>query len=97
MPDNYPTLLDVARRSGNASATEIVEVLNKTNQALDDIPWIECNGGVVHKTTTRTSIPTPVWRMLNGGVPVAKSTTIRKTGNHSAAHGLANFTVSKTS
>ncbi len=79
MPDNYPTLMDVARRSGNASATEIVEVLNKTNQALDDIPWIECNGGVVHKTTTRTSIPTPVWRMLNGGVPVAKSTTKQMT------------------
>ncbi len=79
MPDNYPTLMDVARRSGNDSATEIVEVLNKTNQALDDIPWIECNGGVVHKTTTRTSIPTPVWRMLNGGVPVAKSTTKQMT------------------
>jgi hypothetical protein len=79
MPDNYPTLMDVARRSGDQSATEIVEVLNKTNQALDDIPWIECNGGVVHKTTTRTSIPTPVWRMLNGGVPVAKSTTKQMT------------------
>jgi len=79
MPDNYPTLMDVARRSGDQSAVDIVEVLNKTNQALEDIPWIECNGGVVHKTTTRTSIPTPVWRMLNGGVPVAKSTTKQMT------------------
>lgn len=75
MPENYPTLMDVARRSGSDSTRAIVEVLNKTNDALDDIPWIECNSGVVHKTTSRTSIPTPVWRMLNAGVPVKKSTT----------------------
>jgi hypothetical protein len=67
--------MDVARRSGNDSTRAIVEVLNRTNYALDDMPWIECNSGVVHKTTTRTSIPTPVWRMLNAGVPVKKSTT----------------------
>lgn len=75
MVENYPTLMDVARRSGSDSTRAIVEVLNKTNDALDDIPWIECNSGVVHKTTSRTSIPTPVWRMLNSGVPVKKSTT----------------------
>lgn len=75
MPDNYPTLMDVARRSGDGKTSAIVEVLNRTNDALDDIPWIACNSGVVHKTTTRTSIPTPVWRMLNAGVPISKSTT----------------------
>ena len=75
MPDNYPTLMDVARRSGNESTRAIVEVLNKTNDALDDIPWIQCNSGTSHKTTHRTSIPTPVWRMLNAGVPTKKSTT----------------------
>lgn len=74
MPE-YGTLQDVARRSGDASTRAIVEVLHQTNDALDDIPWIECNSGVVHKTTTRTSIPTPVWRMLNAGVPIKKSTT----------------------
>lgn len=72
---NYPTLMDVAKRAGNESTRAIVEVLNRTNEALDDIPWVECNSGVVHKTTTRTSIPTPVWRMLNSGVPTGKSTT----------------------
>ena len=79
MPDNYPTLMDVARRSGDQSAVDIVEVLNKENMALDDIPWIKCNSGVVHKTTTRTSIPTPVWRKLNSGVPTKKSTTSQMT------------------
>jgi hypothetical protein len=67
--------MDVARLSGDAKTSAIVEVLNKTNDALDDIPWIACNSGVVHKTTVRTSIPTPVWRMLNKGVPTEKTTT----------------------
>lgn len=75
MPENYPTLMDAARRAGDAKTTAIVEVLNQTNDALDDIPWLPCNSGVVHKTTVRTSIPTPVWRMLNKGVPTKKSTT----------------------
>jgi hypothetical protein len=67
--------MDAARRAGDAKTTAIVEVLNQSNDALDDIPWIQCNSGVVHKTTVRTSIPTPVWRMLNRGVPTKKSTT----------------------
>lgn len=75
MPETYPTLMDAARRAGDAKTTAIVEVLNQSNDALDDIPWIQCNSGVVHKTTVRTSIPTPVWRMLNRGVPTKKSTT----------------------
>lgn len=71
----FPTLMDVARRSGSESTRKIVEVLNKNNDILDDIPWIPCNSGVVHKTTLRSKIPTPTWRMLNAGVPVTKSTT----------------------
>ena len=72
---NYPTLMDVARRSGDDSISKIVEILNKSNPLLDDIPWIECNSGVTHVTTIRTGIPTPTWRMLNSGVPNVKSTT----------------------
>lgn len=75
MPDNYPTLMDVARRSGDPSVSAIVEILNKSNPATDDIPWLECNSGVTHITTIRTGIPTPTWRMLNSGVPNVKSTT----------------------
>lgn len=75
MPANYPTLMDVARRSGSDSIRKIVEILNVSNPILDDIPWLECNSGVSHITTIRTGIPTPVWRMLNSGVPNAKSTT----------------------
>ncbi len=72
---NYPTLMDVARRSGDAKISNIVEIMNKSNPILDDIPWVECNSGVTHVTTIRTGIPTPTWRMLNSGVPNGKSTT----------------------
>lgn len=72
---NYPTLMDVARRSGDPSISNIIEILNKANPMLDDIPWLECNSGVTHLTTIRTGIPTPTWRMLNSGVPNVKSTT----------------------
>ena len=72
---NYPTLMDVARRSGDAKISAIVEIMNKANPILDDIPWLECNSGVTHITTIRTGIPTPTWRMLNSGVPNIKSTT----------------------
>lgn len=72
---NYPTLMDVARRSGNGSQSDIIEILNASNPILEDIPWLECNSGVSHITTIRTGIPTPVWRMLNSGTPNGKSTT----------------------
>ena len=75
MPNNYPTLMDVARRSGNEDVRRIVEVLSQTNDALDDIPWIECNSGVKHVTTVRAGLPKPTWRMLNAGVPKGKSQT----------------------
>jgi hypothetical protein len=72
--NNYPTLMDTARRSGK-SAEAMAEVLNLANPMLDDIPWKECNSGVSHITTIRTGIPKPVWRMLNSGVPNVKSTS----------------------
>ena len=71
---NYPTILEIARGSGNASISTIIEMLNETNEALQDIPWIACNSGQTHITTIRTGLPTPTWRMLNMGVPRTGST-----------------------
>lgn len=72
---SYQTLMDIARRSGNADSSRIIEVLNKTNEALDDIPFVMCNNGTVHKTTLRTSLPTPYWTRLNKGVGLVKANT----------------------
>lgn len=74
----HPTLLDVAKRTDpNGAIDKIVEILNMTNDILDDMVWIECNNGTSHKSTIRTGLPTPTWRKLYGGVQPTKSTTVQ--------------------
>jgi hypothetical protein len=72
------TLLDRAKRldpDGKVSA--IVEILNQTNEVLDQMVWLEANDGTGHKTTTRTGLPAATWRLLNYGVQPSKSTTVQ--------------------
>lgn len=72
------TLLDRAKRTdpdGRVSA--IVELLNQTNEVLDQMHWLEANDGTGHKTTVRTGLPAATWRMLNYGVAQSKSTTLQ--------------------
>lgn len=75
-----PTLLDVAKRSGSDGRIQaIVEILNQSNRALDDVVWVECNDGHGHRTTVRSGLPSPTWRLLNYGVQPSKSTTVQVT------------------
>jgi hypothetical protein len=53
----------------------IIELLSQTNEILDDMLVIEGNLPTGHKTTVRTGLPQATWRLLNTGVPNAKSTT----------------------
>lgn len=78
---NYPTLVDVASRSGPDGAVQpmIAELLNQTQEPLLDIPWIEGNLPTGHKTTIRTGIPSATWRQLNYGAVPTKSTTAQIT------------------
>ena len=70
------TLMDLHRRLGaNDEIAKIIEILNETNDALDDVVWLEANMGTSHKSTTRTGIPEPAFRELNRGVKPTKSTT----------------------
>ncbi len=77
----YPTLIDVAMRSGDDGKvqTVIAELLSQTNEMLLDIPWIEGNLPTGHVTTVRTGLPQATWRRLNYGVPSGKSTTAKVT------------------
>lgn len=70
------TLADWAKRldDGNRVAT-IVELLSQVNEILDDMLWVQGNLPTGHKTTVRTGLPSATWRLLNYGVPNAKSTT----------------------
>src|SRR5271165_6608010 len=70
------TYADWAKRlDDNFRIANIIEILSQTNEILDDMLVVEGNLPTGHKTTIRTSLPQATWRLLNTGVPNAKSTT----------------------
>lgn len=72
----HPTLLDVSKRlEPDGQIAKVVEILNQTNEILDDMVWIEANDTTSHLTTVRTGLPQPTWRKLYGGIQPTKSTT----------------------
>ena len=70
------TYADWAKRmeDGYKVAT-IIELLSQTNEILDDMMVVEGNLPTGHKSTVRTGLAQASWRLLNQGVPNAKSTT----------------------
>lgn len=77
-----PTLMDLAKRTDpNGMIDTVVELLNETNEILDDMSWVEGNLPTGHRTTVRTGIPAPTWRKMYGGVQPTKSTTAQVTDN----------------
>jgi len=78
----FPTLSELAKRiDPDGSIAQIVEILNETNEVLDDMPWVEGNLPTGHRTTIRSGIPAPTWRKLYGGVQPTRSTTVQVTEN----------------
>ena len=74
---NVSTLADVASRMDpDGTIPTIVELLNETNEILDDMMWMEGNLPTGHKTTVRSGLPSVTWRKLNYGVQPSKSTTV---------------------
>jgi len=70
------TYSDWAKRMDDGyHVATIIELLSQTNEILDDILVVEGNLPTGHKTTVRTGLPQATWRLLNTGVPNAKSTT----------------------
>src|SRR5499427_6083335 len=70
------TYADWAKRlDDNYRIATIIELLSQTNEILEDMLVIEGNLPTGHKTTVRTGLPQATWRLLNTGVPNAKSTT----------------------
>lgn len=70
------TYADWAKRMGDDyRVASIIELLSQTNEILEDMLVVEGNLPTGHKTTVRTGLPQATWRLLNQGVPNAKSTT----------------------
>jgi hypothetical protein len=74
------TYADWAKRLDDGyKIARIIELLSQTNEILEDMMVIEGNLPTGHKTTVRTGLPQATWRLLNQGVPNAKSTTAQIT------------------
>ncbi|SNS15927.1 major capsid protein [Pseudomonas segetis] len=77
LTSTMPTLLDkFSREDSQKKIMKIVELMAKQNDILMDAEYQECNDGSKHKTTMRSGIPEPTWRMFNKGVQPSKSTTV---------------------
>jgi hypothetical protein len=73
-----PTLLDLkSRMDEDNSIASVIELLNETNEVIDDAVFLEANNGSNHKTTVRSGLPQATWRKLNYGVQPSKSTTVQ--------------------
>ncbi len=78
----HPTLADLAKRMDpDGKIDQIVEILNQTNEILDQMTWIEGNLPTGHRSTIRTGLPQPTWRKLYGGVQPSRSTSVQVTDN----------------
>lgn len=72
-----PTLADVMARTGaDGRLLTVVEMINETNEVVDDLVMIEANGTTAHKTTIRSGLPEATWRMFYQGVQPSKSTVL---------------------
>lgn len=77
-----PTLLDLAKMTDpDGKIAKVVEILNETNEVLQDMTFVEGNLPTGHRTTIRTGLPEPTWRKLYGGVQPTKGTTKQITNN----------------
>lgn len=74
-----PTLADIAARLSPDGKIDpnIVEMLQQSNEVLDDATILEANGTTEHVTTVRSGLPSGAWRLLNYGVQPEKSRTVQ--------------------
>ena len=77
------TLADVAK-SKNKMIGSVAEVLIQENPMLNDIPYMEMNGGTIHEESIRSGLPAVYYRKVNQAIPASKSTIEERT--FTAAH-----------
>jgi hypothetical protein len=77
-----PTLADLAKVTDpDGSIADVVEILNQTNEILEDMTWMEGNLTTGNRSSIRAGLPSPTWRKLYGGVQPSKSTSVQVTDN----------------
>ena len=74
------TLADIIKKMDpDGSIAPVAELLNQTNECVQDVLWKEGNLPTGHQLTVRTGLPTVYWRLANQGIPSSKSTTAQVT------------------
>ena len=58
----------------DGSVAKVAELLNRVDEIMYDIPWVEGNMTTGDQITIRTGIPVPVFRRMNQGIAPTKST-----------------------
>ncbi len=73
------TIKDFMKRLGpdQRVTSNILEILNETNECLNDMKFLEANNITTHRTLIRSGLPAVYWRSLNRGVPSSKSRSIQ--------------------
>jgi hypothetical protein len=75
-----PTMADFAKLLGpNDQIARTIEMLNQSNEILDDMVWQEGNTTTGWMGNVRTGLPSVVFRLVNQGVPPSKATTAQLT------------------
>jgi hypothetical protein len=69
---NIPNIL--ARMAPGGEYRSMAEVLSKSLDIVDDVPFVECNLDLGHQIAYRTGLPSVQYRSLNQGVSNTKST-----------------------
>lgn len=73
-----PTLLDLARmKDPDGAPAQIIELLNKRVDPLNDITFIEGNLDIGHRSTVRTGLPSPTFTRLYQRIQPTKGTTVQ--------------------
>lgn len=63
------------RTNADGKVQAIVELLDRQDEMLDDIPWMTANLPDRHKTTVRAGLPTIGHRRFNKGIAATRSAT----------------------
>lgn len=67
------TLAELEQFYKGQPAGDTIELMNQTNDIVDDIQWMESNQSDGHLTRIRTGLPAVYWRRLYKGTPPSKA------------------------
>jgi hypothetical protein len=77
-----PTFIDLTKSMDpQGNLMPVAEVLNETNEGLDEMTWLEGNLTTGHRHSVRTGLPSATWGQLYKGVAPSKGTTVQVTDN----------------